>query len=63
MNYKITLKKQIKCKHCKGIGFHNFEHNINRNITVEYYCNICNGEGKIWKRVDLPLSSLKSLLK
>tara|TARA_Y100000310_G_scaffold141988_1_gene141411 strand:- start:813 stop:941 length:129 start_codon:yes stop_codon:yes gene_type:complete len=30
---------------------------------VEYVCNDCDGTGEVWKDQDLPLSSLKKLLK
>ena len=68
MSYKVTIKKSTKCKHCKGLGFYTFDHYSNNNCklgeaSVEYYCSKCDGEGKTWKEVDVPLSSLKTLLK
>ena len=63
MGYKITVKKEIECKECKGLGFYTFKHNKNVDISVEYFCNKCDGKGKTWKTVDMPLSSLKTLLK
>ena len=68
MSYKLTVKKQLKCKHCKGLGYYTFNNDNNSNfehshVTVEYFCNKCDGKGKIWKTVDIPLSSLKELLK
>ena len=63
MTYKITLKKQIKCKYCNGLRYHNFDHQkSDKDITVEYYCTKCDGSGKTSKNVSMPLSSLKSLL-
>jgi DnaJ-class molecular chaperone len=63
MGYKITIKKETKCKECKGLGYYTFEHDKSRNITVEYFCNKCDGKGKAWETIDMPLSSLKRLLK
>ena len=68
MSYKITIKKSTKCIDCKGLGFYTFDHDNNNNCkhgnnSIEYYCNKCDGKGKTWKDVDIPLSSLKSLLK
>ena len=63
MSYKFTAKKSIKCKICKGNGFLVFDNENTKNIDIEYYCLGCEGKGKVWKSVDLPLSSLKELLK
>ena len=64
MSYKFTAKKSTKCKTCKGNGFLVIDGNKNtKNIDVEYYYLDCEGSGKIWKKVDLPLSSLQELLK
>ena len=54
---------KIKCKYCKGLGFYTFPHDQNTNSDVEYYCEKCNGEGKIWKDVEIPLSSFKRMIK
>lgn len=68
MMYKISIKKSFKCENCKGLGFYTFDQDNNNNCkhgktTVEYYCNNCEGKGKIWKTIDMPLKSFKSLLK
>lgn len=63
MSYKITVKKKIKCQSCKGLGYKAFDPEYTSSISVECYCSKCNGEGVVWKSVDIPLSSLKSLLK
>lgn len=63
MSYKIKLEKQFKCKACKGLGYHSFDHNKNQNITIEYACDKCEGEGVIWKTIKTSLKSLKELLR
>ena len=56
MSIRITVKQSSKCKKCNGIGYYSLE-------GMEYVCNNCEGYGKIWKDRDMPLSSLKKLLK
>ena len=63
MSYKITIKKDTKSKDCKGLGYYTFDHDKNRNTTVEYFCDKCDGKGKIWKAIDVTLNSLITLLK
>jgi DnaJ-class molecular chaperone len=63
MSYKFTVKKSIKCKTCKGNGFFIFDNKNTKDIDLEYYCLECDGKGKLWKKIDIPLSSLKELLK
>jgi len=61
MNYKISAKKQINCKHCKGRGIRTID-GFKSNTTVEYYCGECDGSGKKWKNINITLESLKDLL-
>ena len=63
MSYKIAIQKSTKCKYCKGLGFYTFPHDKNRNINIEYYCEKCNGQGKTWEKINLPLSSLIRMIK
>tara|TARA_Y100000310_G_C20334848_1_gene647002 strand:- start:223 stop:414 length:192 start_codon:yes stop_codon:yes gene_type:complete len=63
MSYKFTVKKSIKCETCKGNGYFVFDNENIDNKNVEYYCIECEGKGVVWRSADLPLSSLKELLK
>ena len=57
MSIRVKVKQSSKCKRCKGIGYYTIDG------EVEYVCNDCDGSGVTWKDLDLPLSSLKRLLK
>ena len=68
MSIRIKVKQSSKCKNCDGIGYHSIQNATSNPETfpdgsVEYVCNVCDGSGKIWKDKDMPLSSLKRLLK
>ena len=64
MSIRIKVKQSSKCKKCKGIGYYMISLNAKYNDEpVEYVCNDCDGSGETWKDRDLPLSSLKRLLK
>jgi DnaJ-class molecular chaperone len=63
MRYKFKAKKKIQCKECKGFGCYSFKNDNNLESTVEYYCNECDGQGEVWEEVQIPLESLKELLK
>ena len=57
MSIRFKVKQSSKCKKCIGLGYYTIDG------EVEYVCNDCDGSGKIWKDRDLPISSLKDLLK
>ena len=66
MDFLIPSKKVSKCPECKGGGFVPLEDSTlisTRDVTVEIKCEKCKGRGKITKRVNLSLESLKDLLK
>ena len=66
MEFLIPSKKISKCSKCKGSGYiplKNKKVSQNSNYTIEIGCEECKGKGKITKRVDLSLESLKDLLK
>ena len=64
MSIRIKVKQSSKCKRCKGLGYYSISPDIKYNSkSVEYVCNDCDGSGKVWEDRDLPLSSLKRLLK
>tara|TARA_Y100000310_G_C20219432_1_gene595063 strand:- start:59 stop:265 length:207 start_codon:yes stop_codon:yes gene_type:complete len=68
MSIRIKVKQSSKCKKCDGIGYYSFPFDTSNPKSfpdgpVEYVCNVCDGTGKIWKDKDMPLSSLKRLLK
>ena len=68
MSIRITVKQSYKCKKCDGLGYYSFPFDTSNpeafpENPVEYVCNTCDGSGKVWKDRDMPLSSLKRLLK
>ena len=66
MDFLIPSKKVSKCPDCKGSGYvplNDETMSQNRNMTIEIGCKRCKGKGKLVKRVDLSLESLKDLLK
>ena len=64
MSIRVKVKQSSKCKKCDGVGYYSFPFNTTEHEgSVEYVCSDCNGTGKTWKNRDLPLSSLKKLLK
>ena len=64
MSIRVKVKQSSECKTCEGIGYYMISHDAKyNNDAVEYVCNDCDGTGKVWKDQDLPLSSLKRLLK
>ena len=68
MYFLIPSKKVSKCKDCNGSGYvplKDQETSIMdgyESFTVEIGCKRCKGKGKIIKRIDLSLESLKDLL-
>ena len=63
MSIRIKVKQSFKCKACKGLNYTLSPDAKYNDDPVEYICNECDGTGKVWKDRDLPLSSLKRLLK
>ena len=63
MSIRIKVKQSSKCKSCGGLGYYSFPYDKTNTTPVEYVCEICSGSGKEWEDKDLPLSSLKKLLK
>tara|TARA_Y100000310_G_scaffold276022_1_gene292877 strand:- start:207 stop:416 length:210 start_codon:yes stop_codon:yes gene_type:complete len=69
MDFLIPSKKVSKCPLCKGSGFVPLlDDNMSTmdeygDYTIEIGCKRCKGKGKIIKKVDLSLESLKDLLK
>ena len=68
MAYKFKAKKKIKCVECSGYGYRSIlnENDIASDCShaqVEYICDYCEGNGYIWKSVNIPLESLKELLR
>ena len=64
MSIRVKVKQSSKCKKCDGVGYYSYPMvTTDLDEPVEYVCSYCNGTGKIWKDMDLPLSSLKRLLK
>ena len=66
MDFLIPSKKVSKCSDCKGLGYVPLKDETmsqNDKYTIEIGCKRCKGKGKIIKRVDLSLESLKDLLK
>jgi len=66
MDFLIPSKKVSKCPLCKGMGYVPLKDetmSLNNKYTIEIGCKECKGKGKIIKRVDLSLESLKDLLK
>ena len=66
MDFLIPSKKVSRCLDCNGSGYiplNDKTASLNIKYTVEIGCKKCKGRGKIIKRVDLSLESLKDLLK
>ena len=66
MDFLIPSKKVSKCPDCSGSGYvplNDETMSQNDNLTIEIGCKGCKGKGKLIKRVDLSLESLKDLLK
>ena len=64
MAIRIKVKQSSECETCDGIGYYSISPDEKYyDDYVEYVCNDCDGTGKIWKDRDLPISSLKRLLK
>ena len=63
MSIRVKVKQSSKCKKCEGIGYYMVSTHSQCNEPVEYVCNDCDGSGVAWEDRDLPLSSLKRLLK
>ena len=66
MDFLIPSKKVSRCPDCKGLGYVPLKDetlSLNTKYTIEIGCKRCKGKGKLVKRVDLSLESLKDLLK
>ena len=64
MSIRFKIKQSYKCKKCDGLGYYSISKDTKyQGLPVEYVCNDCDGSGVTWKDLDLPLSSLKRLLK
>ena len=66
MDFLIPSKKVSKCPDCSGSGYVPLEGEtltLNSEYAIEIGCKRCKGKGKLVKRVDLSLESLKDLLK
>ena len=66
MDFLIPSKKVVKCPDCSGSGYKPLEDEtltLNSEYSIEIGCKRCKGKGKLVKRVDLSLESLKDLLK
>ena len=64
MSIRVKVKQSSKCKKCEGIGYYMISPDDKYyDEPVEYVCYDCDGSGKVWKDRDLPISSLKRLLK
>ena len=66
MDFLIPSKKVSKCHDCNGSGYLPLKDKTmssNGKYTIEIGCKRCKGKGKLIKRVELSLESLKDLLK
>lgn len=66
MDFLISVKKVSKCMRCNGLGYYSEDPNQASNFkdtTIQFVCQECNSKGKIIKKADLSLESLKDLLK
>ena len=66
MDFLIIAKKVSKCPDCSGSGYVPLKDetmSLNTKYDLEIGCKRCKGKGKLTKRVDLSLESLKELLK
>ena len=65
MDFLIPSKKVSKCPDCSGSGYVALEDEtltLNSEYAIEIGCKACKGKGKIVKRIDLSLESLKDLI-
>ena len=66
MDFLIPSKKVSKCPDCNGGGYLPLNDKTlsqNGKYSIEIGCKRCGGTGKLVKRVELSLESLKELLK
>ena len=64
MSIRVKVKQSSKCEKCDGLGYYTILPDAKYyDEEVEYVCNDCDGSGVTWKDRDLPISSLKRLLK
>ena len=66
MDWLIKAKKASKCPDCSGSGYVPLKDETmsqNGKYDIEIGCMGCKGKGKVTKKVDLSLESLKDLLK
>ena len=64
-DFLISSKKVSSCPDCGGSGYvplNDKKMSLSTKYTVEIGCGVCKGKGKLVKRVDLSLESLKELL-
>ncbi len=66
MDFLISSKKVSECPDCSGSGYVPLKDKTlsqSSKYTLEIGCKRCEGKGRLVKRVDLSLESLKDLLK
>lgn len=66
MEFLISAKKVSKCHDCSGSGYvplNGKTTSLNTKYDIEIGCKRCRGKGKVTKKVDLSLESLKEMLK
>lgn len=66
MEFLFPAKKVSKCPDCSGCGYIALTYektDLSNSYDVEIQCKKCKGRGKLTKRVNLTLDSLKELLK
>ena len=64
MSIRIKVKQSSNCEKCDGIGYYSVSDDSKHyDKPVEYVCSNCEGTGLVWEDRNLPLSSLKDLLK
>ena len=64
MDWTFQVKRKVKCPGCKGAGFLPVEGDTGSpGVTIETECKKCKGHKQVWVKEDLPIESLKELLK
>ena len=71
MDWTFLVKRKEPCPSCsiegagKGAGYLPYDADTGSlgNTTIELMCKTCKGQGEVWVKHNLPLESLKDLLK